>query len=99
MTRITSFGLYECPTCHQTHIKPEYGSISHLVPSDIVIEPSEIIVCKGCGKEFPFKDFKFMGLRSKRNTKPPTKVETWIRKVLDKPYEELDVRKIYPKFK
>ena len=98
MTRISSFSLYECPECGQIHIKPEYGSVSVYVPSDIYIQPLEIRVCKGCLGEFQFKDYKYLGLRSKTTTKSPSKLEFFIRKVLNKPYVESDVRKIYPPF-
>ena len=96
MTRISSFSLHQCPKCDQIHIKPEYGSISIFIPLDIYVEDSEIKVCKGCKSEIRFKDYKSLGLSSKRNTREPTKIEIWIRKLLNKPYKELDVRKIYP---
>jgi hypothetical protein len=96
MTRISSYSLHECPNCYQIHIKPEYGSISTSIPLGIYIEDSEIKVCKGCKSELRFKDYKSLGLSSKIKTRVPTKIEIWIRKILNKPYIELDVRKIYP---
>ena len=98
MTRISSFGLYECPECGQVHIKPEYGSISIFIPLDIHIEESEIKICMGCRGEISFKKYKYLGLSSKRNTRDPSKIEIWLRKLFKKPYKELDVRKLYPKF-
>jgi len=98
MTRISSFSLYECPECGQIHIKPQYGSVSVYIPSDLSYEPNEIKVCRGCRKEILFSNFKYLEMRSKTNTKKPTKLEHLIRKLLKKPYVELDVRKLYPKF-
>ncbi len=96
MTRISSFSLYECPRCEQIHIKPEYGSVSVYIPSVLSYKPSDIKVCRGCRKEILFSDFKYLESKSKTNTKQPTKLEYLIRKLLKKPYVELDVRKIYP---
>lgn len=98
MTRISSFSLHECPKCGQIHIKPEYGSVSVYIPSNLSCEPTEIKVCKGCKEEINFEDFKYLKMRSKTNTKQPTKLEHLIRKLLKKPYVELDVRKLYPNF-
>jgi hypothetical protein len=96
MTRISSFGLYECPNCSQIHIKPEYGSISIYVPTDLYVDITEIKKCQGCGWSGQFKDFKFVELRIKVNTKNPSKLSMLFRKILNKPYIENDVRKIYP---
>jgi hypothetical protein len=98
MTRIVSFSLYECPMCKQIHIKPEYGSISIYIPPDLSIEPTDTKVCRGCMNQIKFEDFRYLGIRSKTTTKQPTKLELLIRKLLKKPYVELDVRKLYPKF-
>ena len=98
MTRIASFGLYQCKKCGQIHIKPEYGSISIYVPPDLFYDPTDVKVCKGCLKESQFKDYRYIGLEGKTNTKPPKKIELLIRKLINKPYIELDVRKLYPKF-
>ena len=98
MTRISSFGLYECSKCGQVHIKPVYGSISIYTPPDLFYELTDIKTCKGCHAENQFRDYKYLGLRSKRNTKKPFKIELAVRKLIKKPYLELDVRKIYPKF-
>jgi len=98
VTRISSFSLYECPKCQQIHTKPEYGSISIYIPSDIFIEPTITKVCRGCQEEMNFKDFKYLGMKSKVNTKQPSKLELMFRKLVNKPYVELDVRKLYPRF-
>jgi len=97
MTRISSFGLYECPNCAQIHIKPEYGSISIHVPSDLNIQLTAIKMCKQCRWAGKFSEFKYLELKSKVYTREPSKVELLIRRVLKKPYIELDVRKLYPK--
>ena len=96
MTRISSFSLHECPKCRQIHIKPEYGSISIYVPSVLFVEPTAIKICQGCRWEGKLSEFKYLGLRSKVYTRNPLRLEFFIRKIIKKPYIELDVRKIYP---
>ena len=96
MTRISSFGLYECPKCEQIHIKPEYGSISIYVPTDLVVDPISINICQGCGWKGQLSEFKYLGLRSKVNTRNPSRFEIYLSKVIRKPYVENDVRKLYP---
>jgi hypothetical protein len=98
MTRIASFGLYQCRECGQVHLKPEYGSISIYVPPDLFFNPTDIKVCKGCGRNLQFKDYKFLGLKGKKNTKQPSRLVLFIRELINKPYVELDVRKLYPRF-
>jgi hypothetical protein len=98
MTRISSFGLYKCPKCGQVHIKPEYGSISIYIPPDPFYKPTDLKACKGCHLQNQLQDYKYLGLKSKTNTKKPFKIELAVRKLIKKPYIELDVRKIYPKF-
>ena len=95
MTRIASFSLYECPRCQQIHIKPEYGSTSTYIPLDLFIKPNDIKICKRCeAKNY----FKFVRLESKVNSRLPSRLEMLVRKLLNKPYIEIDVRKLYPKF-
>jgi len=96
MTRISSFSLYACPECRQIHIKPEYGSVSIYVPTDLFIEPTAIKKCQGCSWEGKFGEFKYMGSTTKINTKIPSKLVIYFRKFIKKPYVENDVRKIYP---
>jgi hypothetical protein len=96
MTRISSFSLYQCTECEQIHIKQEYGSISNHLPNDLFFKPTDVKPCKGCLKENLFKDYKYIGVEKKKNTKQPTKIELLIRKLINKPYIELDVRKLYP---
>jgi hypothetical protein len=96
MTRISTFGLYECPKCGQIHIKPEYGSISIYVPTDLFVAPTAIKICQGCRWEGQLSDFKYLGLKSKVHTRNPSNIELIFRKILNKPYIEQDVRKIYP---
>jgi hypothetical protein len=98
MTRISSFGLYQCRECGQIHIKPEYGSVSIYVPTDLFYDPTHVLVCKGCFKECQLKDYMYIGVKGKKYTKQPSKVELLIRKLINKPYIELDVRKLYPMF-
>lgn len=98
MTRISSFGLYQCEKCWQIHIKPEYGSISIYAPPDLMYDLTDLKVCKGCLKESQFKDYRYVGLVRKQNTKTPIRLELIIRKLINKPYIELDVRKLYPMF-
>ena len=98
MTRISSFGLYQCRECGQIHIKPEYGSVSIYVPPDLLFDPIDVLVCKGCLKKSQLKDYMYIGLKGKKNTKQPSKVELLIRKLINKPYIEHDVRKLYPMF-
>jgi hypothetical protein len=99
MTRISSFGLYECPKCGQIHVKPEYGSISIYTPPDLYVQPSDTRTCQMCRWEGKFLAFKFLGSRGKINTKMPNKIELWVRRILNKPYQELDGRKLYPYLK
>jgi hypothetical protein len=54
--------------------------------------------CKGCHKEFQFKDYEYIGLERKKNTKKPTIVMSIIRKFTKKPYTDHDSRKLYPTF-
>ena len=96
MTRISSFGLYECLKCKQIHIKPEYGSISIYVPADLEVDPFAIKMCQGCRWKGQLSEFKYLGLRSKVNTRNPSRVEIFLRKIIRKPYVENDVRKLYP---
>jgi hypothetical protein len=98
MTRISSFGLYECPRCSQIHIKPEYGSISVYLPIDTSFTLDEVKVCKGCRYENKFKEYKYLGLQKKVNSIKPNRLELILRGLLNRPYIELDVRKIYPLF-
>lgn len=90
MTRISSFGLYGCPSCGQIHIKPEYGSISIHVPPDFNVDPTVIKMCQKCRWKGKFSEFKYLGLKSKIYTREPSKVEYLVRRVLKKPYIELD---------
>ena len=96
MTRISSFSLYQCPRCGQIHIKPEYASISIYIPTDLTYALNEIKVCKGCRYEIYFKEYRYLGLRSKKNTRRPKRLELLLRRLINKPYVELDVRKLYP---
>lgn len=98
MTRITSFGLYECKECGQIHIKPEYGSISTYVSPNIFYSPTTMKVCKGCNSESQFQNYRFIRLEQKRNTKELSRIEIFIRKLFNRPYIEHDVRKLYPMF-
>lgn len=96
MTRISSFGLYECPNCSQIHIKPEYGSISIYMPSNLFMESNPIKKCQECRWEGQLSEFKYLGLKSKVYTRNPSQLEFFFRKIMKKPYIEFDVRKQYP---
>ena len=96
MTRISSFSLYQCLECKQIHTKPEYGSVSIYIPTDMHIDDEEIKPCKNCGKKWQFRDYKFVGRESRIETQTPSKFELLLRKIFNKPYIEQDVRKIYP---
>jgi hypothetical protein len=96
MTRISSFSLYGCPRCGQIHIKPEYASISIHIPIDLIYALDETKACKGCRYENYFKEYKYLGLRSKLSTKHPKGLELLLRRLIKKPYVEVDVRKLYP---
>lgn len=98
MTRISSFGLYQCPKCGQIHIKPEYGSISAYIPSDLFNSNDDIKKCKGCPHSDLFRNYIFLGLRSKKNSNNPNRFHLLLRKIMKKPYIEEDVRKLYPFF-
>ncbi len=98
MTRISSFGLYQCPKCGQIHLKPEYGSISVYVPIDLFYSIDDIKKCKGCHHSDFFKNYKFLGLRSKKNTIKLNSFQLFLRKITGKTHIEEDVRKLYPIF-
>jgi hypothetical protein len=65
MTRVSSYTLYQCPSCGQRHIKNEYGSVSIYVPNDLHLDSTDIKSCKKCGQANQVKDFICLGLRSK----------------------------------
>lgn len=102
MTRIVSFGLYQCPICQQTHIKPNYGSInfSLSIPVDVLdLTDSDIKTCKKCGCENAIKDYLFLGVRKRIGSQKPNFLRNIAIKVgIAKPIEERDVRKLYPCF-
>lgn len=98
MTRVVSFGLYQCGKCGQIHLKPEYGSVSIYVPSDLLFNKTDLKLCSGCKKEFQFKDYIYLGSKRKKSTTYPSKLELVVRKLVKRPYIEIDVRKLYPMF-
>ena len=98
MTRIASYGLYQCADCLQVHIKPLYGSISIHIPLDAFIDDSQVVTCKGCGVRKEVSKFVYKGMRSKQNSYRPNIFEKIAIKFgLRSQLEELDVRKLYPK--
>lgn len=98
MTRISSYGLYQCADCLQIHIKPLYGSISIYVPLDAFIEDSQVVTCKGCGSRQEISKFVYKGMRAKQNSFRPNIFEQIAIKFgWQSQPEELDVRKLYPK--
>lgn len=97
MTRIASYGLYQCPTCQQVHIKPNYGSISVYIPSDAFIADSDVVSCKGCGLDQTISSFLYIGIRTKQKSHKPNLFERLsIRLGFRESAVELDVRKLYP---
>ena len=98
MTRISSFGLYECENCGQIHVKPNYGSVSTHKPRDLFIELTELKKCKGCGVLNEFQNYRYLGPSEKIDTKPPSWVGRLVRFLRNDPYVELDVRRLYPPF-
>ena len=99
MTRVSTYGLFGCPSCGQIHIKPNYGSISVYVPNDISIGPTTIIICHKCKSKNVFQRYGFIGNRKKIDTKTPSYLKLLIKKWRNTPYIELDVRKLYPYLK
>jgi hypothetical protein len=98
LTRIASYGLYQCSDCLQVHIKPNYGSISINVPLDAFVSNSEVVTCKSCGIKKEIDKFVYLGMRSKQNSYKPNIFERIAIKFGWKLQpEELDVRKLYPK--
>ena len=98
MTRISSYGLYQCSACLQVHIKANYGSISVHVPREVFSQDSDVVTCKSCGIRKPIASFRYLGMRSKQNS---LKSNVFERIAIElgwksKP-DELDVRKLYPK--
>ena len=96
MTRISSYGLFECPSCGQIHIKPNYGSISTYVPKNISIDPTTVIICNKCKSKNEFQKYRFIDNSRKIDTKTPSYLKRLIKKWRNKDYIELDVRKLYP---
>jgi len=102
MTRIVSFGLYQCPTCQQIHIKPNYGSInlSYSIPVDAYdLTESDVKACQQCKTEHPIKDYLFLGVRQRISSEKPNLFRRLAIKMgFANPIEERDVRKLYPYF-
>lgn len=97
MTRIVSYGLYQCSDCQQIHIKSNYGSISIYVPLDAFVSDAEIVSCKGCGTKKEIARFIYLGMRKKQNSYKPNIFEQLaIKWGWKKKPEELDMRKLYP---
>lgn len=98
MTRIASYGLYQCIDCLQIHIKPLYGSISINVPLDAFVGDSEVVTCKSCGIKREIAKFVYLGMRNKQTSYKLNIFERIaIRFGWKVQPEELDVRKLYPK--
>lgn len=97
MTRVISYGLYQCPACQQIHVKPNYGSISAYIPFDAFVDDSDVVGCKGCGLEQAISNFLNIGIRSKQKSyKLNLFQRISIKLGFMKPSLELDVRKLYP---
>ena len=102
MTRVSSYTLYQCPSCGQVHIKNEYGSISIYVPTDLHLEPTENRACKRCGKVSQVKDYICLGIRSKTITVQKTYkkgIFGQLHKKIHEFYyspEETDLNTLYP---
>ena len=102
MTRISSYTLYQCPSCGQVHIKNEYGSVSIYVPTDLYLDPSEIKACSKCGQAHQVKDYICLGKKPKTVRVERTyKNNIWGRTYqkiyeLFKPPKDIDLANIYP---
>ena len=102
MTRISSYTLYQCPSCGQVHIKNEYGSVSIYVPTDLYLDPSDTKACKKCGQAHQVKDYICLGKKPKTVRVERTyKNNIWGRAYqkiyeLFKPPEDIDLVNIYP---
>jgi len=96
MTRVSTYGLFGCPSCGQIHIKPNYGSISSYVPKNISINLTTVIGCKKCKSKYEFQEYIFIYDSRKIDTKTPSYLNRLIKKWRNEPYIELDVRKLYP---
>ena len=102
MTRVSSYTLYQCPSCEQIHIKNEYGSISIYVPTDLHLEPTENRACKRCGKVNQVKDYICLGLRSKTVTIEKTYKNNFIGRLYKSihqyfsPPKDVDLSNLYP---
>ena len=97
MTRIISYGLYQCPACQQIHVNPNYGSISVYIPFDAFVDDSDVVGCKGCGLEQAISNFLYIGIRSKKKSYKPNLFQRILIKLgFIKPSLELDVRRLYP---
>ena len=102
MTRVSSYTLYQCPSCGQVHIKNEYGSVSIYVPTDLYLEPTETKSCKNCGKTYQVQDFICLGMRSKTTQLEKRYVKSlWgkLQQVFNQRYfkpKEIDLSTLYP---
>lgn len=65
MTRISSYGIYQCPDCRCEHILPNYASISLTVAIDAYVPDEDLRICFDCGIAKPFKQFVFVGIKQK----------------------------------
>ncbi len=102
MTRVSSYTLYQCPSCGQVHIKNEYGSVSIYVPTDLYFEPTDTKSCKKCGKTHQVQDFICLGMRSKtirveKNYKKTMlgKLHRWVYEFIY-PSKDIDLSHLYP---
>jgi hypothetical protein len=102
MTRVSSYTLYQCPSCGQVHIKNEYGSVSIYVPTDLYFDPTDEKSCQTCHKTFLVKDFICLGIRSKKVSIEKIYSNTiWGKffKTLLKPFSqprEVDLNNLFP---
>ncbi len=102
MTRVSSYTLYQCPSCGQVHIKNEYGSVSIYVPTDLYFEPTDSKSCKKCGKTYQVQDFICLGLKSRTVRVERTYQNNVLGRIHKKLYEffcapkEVDLMNIYP---
>lgn len=71
MTRVSSYGLYECDKCGQVHVKPQYSSVSVYVPWDLNIAGDSLLTCAKCGDKKEFSKFKYLGICEKEDLPLP----------------------------
>lgn len=87
MTSISSYQLYQCPSCEQKHILPIYGTINFMHPPPPLPKPENIRVCQSCAKAGALSTFTKLGVLPKPRTDNVPKLLRPIYKFLNKDYK------------